>query len=96
MGAGVDVDEMLANMFGMVGMSGGMPPGFSSGPGTRKRRKGEDEERNYNVTLEELYKGKTTKFASKKSVICSHCRGTGGKGKAKSKPCASCQGKGMR
>lgn len=93
MGTSDDLDEMFASMFGM---GGGMPHGFSGGPGTRKRGKGDDEEQDYHVTLEELYKGKTTKFASKKSVVCTHCKGTGGKEKAKSKPCASCQGKGMQ
>ncbi len=70
-----------------------MPPGFGGGR-ARKPRKGADEEQNYHVTLEELYKGKTVKFASTKNVVCSHCKGTGGKEKAKSKQCASCQGKG--
>lgn len=102
MGTSDDLDEMLANMFGMGGMGGmgsmggGMPHGYPGGPGTRKPSKGDDEEQDYKVTLEELYKGKTTKFASKKSVVCSYCKGTGGKEKAKSKPCASCQGKGVK
>lgn len=90
MGAGPDLEEMLSQMFGM---GGGMPPGFA-GPGSRRSRKGDDEEHPYQVTLEDLYKGKTTKFASTKNVICSHCKGSGGKEKAKAKQCASCQGKG--
>ncbi len=97
MGAGVDLEEMLSQMFGMgggMGGMGGMPPGFDGGRGPRKPQKGADEEQIYEVTLEELYKGKTTKFTSKKNVICSHCKGTGGKEKAKPKQCASCQGKG--
>ena len=96
MGASADLEEMLANMFGMGGMGGGMPHGFPGSPGTRKRGKGDDEEQDYHVTLEELYRGKTTKFVSKKSVVCKHCKGTGGREKAKAKPCASCQGKGMQ
>lgn len=95
MGAGPDLDEMLSQMFGMgMGMGGGVPPGFDRG-GPRRPHRGEDEEQTYEVTLEELYKGKTTKFTSKKNVICSHCKGTGGKDKAKPKNCASCQGKGL-
>lgn len=90
MGAGPDLEEMLSQMFGM---GGGMPAGFA-GPGLRAPRKGDDEEHPYQVTLEELYKGKTTKFASTKTVICSHCKGSGGKEKAKAKQCGSCQGKG--
>ena len=90
MGAGPDLEEMLSHMFGM---GGGMPPGFG-GTGPRRSKKGDDEEHPYQVTLEDLYKGKTTKFASTKNVICSHCKGSGGKEKAKAKQCASCQGKG--
>lgn len=90
MGSGLDLDDMLSQMFGM---SGGTPPGFK-GTRPRKSRKGDDEEHPYQVTLEDLYKGKTTKFASTKNVVCSHCKGSGGKEKAKAKQCASCQGKG--
>ena len=90
MRASPDLDDMLSQMFGM---GGGMPPGFR-GTRPRKSRKGDDEEHQYEVTLEDLYKGKTTKFASTKNVICSHCKGSGGKEKAKAKQCASCQGKG--
>lgn len=90
-GAGPDLEEMLAQMFGM---GGGMPPGFGEAAGPQKSRKGADEEHAYQVTLEDLYKGKTTKFASTKNVVCSHCKGSGGKETAKAKQCASCQGKG--
>ena len=99
MGAGVDLEEMLSQMFGMGaglgGMGGGMPPEFGAGPGPRKPKKGPNDEQTYTVTLEELYKGKTAKFSSKKNVICSHCKGSGGKERAKPKSCASCQGRGM-
>ena len=91
MGAGVDLDDILGQMFGM---GGGAPPGFGGPGGPRKPARGRDEEQEYSVTLEELYKGKTTKFSSTKNVICSHCKGQGGKDKAKAKQCASCQGKG--
>lgn len=90
MGASPDLEEMLSQMFGM---GGGVPSDFG-GQGPRRSRKGNDEEHAYQVTLEDLYKGKSTKFASTKNVICSHCKGSGGKEKAKAKQCASCQGKG--
>lgn len=96
MGAEVDLDDILQQMFGMSMGGGGMPPGFGGGQGSgpRMRRKGKDEEQKYEVTLEELYKGKTTRFSSTKNVICSLCKGTGGKEKAKPKQCATCGGKG--
>ncbi|KAH8600232.1 putative DnaJ protein like protein xdj1 [Bisporella sp. PMI_857] len=87
---GVDLDDILAQMFG-----GGMPSGFGEGPRSGKPRRGPDEEQKYQVTLEELYKGKTVKFASTKNVICSHCKGTGGKEKAKSQTCERCKGQGV-
>lgn len=88
--ADVDLEEMLNHMFNMRDM----PSGFGNA-GLRNPRKGPDEEHPYQVTLEELYKGKTAKFSSKKNVICSHCKGTGGKDKAKPKECASCKGQGI-
>lgn len=90
-GAGPDLEDMLAQMFGM---GSSMPPGFGGTGGPNKPRKGATEEHPYQVTLEDLYKGKTTKFASTKDVICSLCKGSGGKEKAKAKQCASCQGRG--
>lgn len=95
-GAGVDLDDILAQMFGggMGGMGGGMP-GFPGEGGPKRPRKGRDEEQKYQVTLEELYKGKTVKFASTKNIICSHCKGTGGKEKAKPQTCERCKGNGI-
>jgi len=91
MGGGPDLDDILAQMFGM---GGGMPPGFG-GDGPKRPRRGRDEEQKYEVTLEELYKGKTVKFASTKNIICSHCKGTGGKKDAKPQTCERCKGNGV-
>ena len=90
MGGGPDINDILQQMFGM---GGGAPPDFGAA-GPRKPRRGADEEQKYEVTLEEFYRGKTTKFASTKNVICSHCKGKGGKEGAKPKQCESCQGRG--
>ncbi|KAL8837513.1 MAG: hypothetical protein Q9170_002506 [Blastenia crenularia] len=91
MDANVDLDDILAQMFGMHGMNGS--PG--RGPGPRRPQRGQDEEHPYTVTLEEFYKGKTTKFSSKKNVICRVCKGRGGKDKAKPRECGSCHGRGI-
>ena len=91
-GGNVDVEDILQQMFGM---GGGAPPGFGGQRGPKQRRKGKAEEQGYQVTLEELYKGKTVKFASTKNVICVSCKGSGGKEKAQSKQCSSCQGRGV-
>lgn len=94
MGAEVDLDDILQQMFGMGG--GGMPGagGFPGAGGPKRPRRGRDEEQQYQVTLEELYKGKTVKFASTKNVLCSHCKGSGGKEKAKPQSCERCKGQG--
>lgn len=96
-GAGVDLNDILSQMFGMN--VGGMPGGMPGGPrGPRRPRRGPDEEQPYKVTLEELYKGKTVKFAAEKQVVCGQCKGSGAKDKEKSKPdtCQRCGGAGMQ
>ncbi|KAL9038705.1 MAG: hypothetical protein Q9214_005173, partial [Letrouitia sp. 1 TL-2023] len=91
--SGVDLEEMLAQMFGM----GGSTDGFGgAGPYPQKPLRGKDEVHSYHVTLEHLYKGKVARFSSKKNVICRHCKGTGGKEKSKPMQCGACQGKGVR
>lgn len=82
-GPEVDLNDILSQMFGF-GMGGPQRP--SRGP---------DEEQEYKVTLEELYKGKTVKFAANKQVLCGQCKGSGGKDKAKSTPCERCKGSGL-
>ncbi|KAJ5098131.1 hypothetical protein N7532_005132 [Penicillium argentinense] len=96
----VDLDDLLAQMFGgMGGMGGGMPGmgGMPGGmPGAGKPRRSRDEQQDYELSLEELYKGKTVKFYSTKNVICSLCKGKGGKEKAKAKQCSTCGGVGVK
>ncbi|KAI9795750.1 MAG: hypothetical protein M1833_006843 [Piccolia ochrophora] len=92
MGPEVDLNDIIGQMFGM---GGDVPPGFGARPGPRKPRRGKDEEQMYPVSLEELYKGKTAKFAVTKNVICSLCKGSGGKSGAKAKQCSTCQGRGV-
>lgn len=87
-GAEVDLNDILAQMFGM-GVGGG-----AGGP--RRPRRGRDEEQQYKVTLEELYKGKTVKFSANKKVHCSQCKGSGGKDKVKPQTCDRCKGNGFQ
>ncbi|EGX87840.1 DnaJ domain protein (Mas5), putative [Cordyceps militaris CM01] len=84
---GADLNDILSQMFGFnMGAQGGGP---------RRPRKGPDEQQEYKVTLEELYRGKTVKFAANKQVLCSGCKGTGGKDKVKPDPCGRCRGQGI-
>lgn len=94
MGGGMDFEDLFAQMFmGGGGMPGGGMPGMPGGA-RRGPVKGEDEVQEYEVTLEELFKGKTTRFSSTKNIVCTTCSGSGGKDKAKSQPCAACSGRG--
>jgi DnaJ homolog subfamily A member 2 len=94
-GPEVDLNDILSQMFGFnMGGPGGMPPG-AGGPRPKRPRKGPNEEHEYKVTLEELYKGKTVKFAANKQTVCGQCKGSGGKEKAKANDCDRCKGNGM-
>jgi len=82
--AEVDLEDLLAQMFmgggmsGMPGMGGmgGMPGMGSSGScGPRRKERGKDVVQEYDITLEELYKGKTVKLASTRNAFCSACKG---------------------
>ena len=49
----------------------------------------------HKVSLEDIYRGKVSKLALQKSVICSSCKGEGGKEGAV-KQCTGCGGAGMK
>lgn len=95
MGGGPDLDELFSTMFGMGGM-GGMPGMGGAGRGGRTPKKSPSEQQKYEVTLEDLYKGKNVKFQSSKQILCPSCQGTGGKEKAKPTKCSTCKGQGIR
>jgi len=60
---------------------------------SQRRRKGEDTIQPLPVSLEDLYKGKTSKLRLTKKVICSDCNGRGGKEGAVQQ-CQRCRGNG--
>ena len=97
-GGGPDMDDIFAQMFGGMGGGmggfGGMPGMGGMGGGRNVPRKGRSVEQEYEVSLEELYKGKTTKFSNTKNIVCSNCKGSGGKQGAKSHACGMCGGQG--
>jgi len=88
MGGGMDPQDLFSQLFG-GGMFGG--GGRSSRPaGPRKGLV-----HRIKVSLEELYKGKNTKLALQKHVLCSKCEGRGGKEGAV-KQCTGCRGQGVK
>lgn len=64
------------DLFSMFGGGGSLFNMFGGGGGRmRRQRKGEDTMQALNLSLEDLYKGKTTKLQLTKKVICSDCSG---------------------
>lgn len=65
-----DANDMFAQFFASQMF------GFDFGPGNgRPRTKGEDSVIPYEVTLEDLYNGKTVKMNMEKDTVCGGCKG---------------------
>ncbi|KAG0336189.1 Type I HSP40 co-chaperone [Podila horticola] len=84
---GLSPEDLFSHFFGG---GGGGRGGRPSGP-----RRGKDVAHGLKVTLEDLYKGKTTKLALQKNILCEKCEGKGGKEGAV-KTCTTCNGQGYR
>lgn len=78
-------DDIFSQFFG--GAGGNQRP--------RGPQKGKDIKHEIGVTLEELYKGKTSKLALNKQILCKTCEGRGGN-KGAVKKCTSCNGQGIK
>jgi molecular chaperone DnaJ len=76
-----DIFDDLFGMGGRRGRSGG-------------RERGNDVRFTMEITLEEAYVGKTAQVRLPTSVTCEVCSGSGAKGGAKPKTCATCAGHG--
>ncbi|PPQ81596.1 hypothetical protein CVT26_013571 [Gymnopilus dilepis] len=87
---GMDPQDLFSQLFGGGGGFFGGGGGRSQGP-----RKTKDLVHRVHVTLEDLYKGKTTKLALTRNVICSKCKGKGGKEGAV-RTCNTCSGRGIK
>jgi len=88
---GMDPQDLFSQLFG-----GGGGGGFFGGGGRQQGpRKTKDLVHRVHVSLEDLYKGKVTKLALTRNVICTKCKGKGGKEGAVSS-CGNCHGRGIR
>ncbi|KIM65128.1 hypothetical protein SCLCIDRAFT_1212624 [Scleroderma citrinum Foug A] len=85
---GMDPQDLFSQLFG-----GGS---FFGGGGARNQvRKTKDLVHRVQATLEDLYRGKTTKLALTRNILCSKCSGRGGKEGAV-RPCGGCNGRGVK
>jgi len=76
--------DMMNMMFG-----GGMR-------GAPRRRKGKDVGIAFPVSLEDLYKGKTTTVPRDKTILCPKCKGSGSNKPGGSAVCQGCRGQGAK
>lgn len=90
-GGGADPFDVYNSFFG--GMFGG---GFGGRRGPQGRRRGEDVVHHLQISLEDLYNGKTKKIALTKDVLCTSCTGSGAKKGVTPKSCTSCDGQGVK
>ncbi|KAJ5921725.1 hypothetical protein N7454_009199 [Penicillium verhagenii] len=92
-GGGMNAEDLFSQFFGGGGGGfGGMFGGGMRDPGPKKAR---TIHHVHKVNLEDIYKGKISKLALQKSVICAGCDGRGGKDGAV-KECTGCSGSGMK
>ena len=80
--------DLFSQLFGGGGFFGG--GGRPQGP-----RKTKDLIHRVTVSLEDLYKGKVSKLALTRNIICTKCNGKGGKDGAV-RTCHGCDGRGVR
>jgi DnaJ family protein A protein 2 len=87
----MNAEDLFAQFFGGGGAFGGMFGGMrETGP-----KKARTIHHVHKVSLEDIYRGKVSKLALQKSVICPVCDGRGGKEGAV-KTCTGCNGAGMK
>ncbi|KAJ9298170.1 hypothetical protein DTO271G3_3775 [Paecilomyces variotii] len=91
-GAGMNAEDLFAQFFGGGGAFGGM---FGGGMREQGPKKARTIHHMHKVSLEDIYRGKISKLALQKSVICPGCDGRGGKEGAV-KQCTGCGGSGMK
>jgi len=84
-------EDIFASFFGGGGFGGMFGGGGRQGP-----RKGENIMHELQVSLEDLYKGKTSKLAVQRNVLCPKCEGSGAKPGVEPIKCKTCDGKGIR
>jgi DnaJ family protein A protein 2 len=94
-GGGVNAEDLFAQFFGGGGGGFGGLGGMFGGGQPRGPPKARTIHHTHKVSLEDIYRGKVSKLALQRSIICPKCEGRGGKEGAVKK-CAGCDGHGMK
>ena len=96
-GGGMNAEDLFSQFFGGGSAFGGGGFGGMFGGGAQQRGppKARTIHHVHKVSLEDIYRGKISKLALQKSVICPKCEGRGGKEGAVKK-CTGCDGHGMK
>lgn len=92
---GMSAEDLFSQFFGGGGGFGGMFGGGGGGMRDTGPKKARTIHHVHKVSLEDIYRGKVSKLALQKSVICPKCEGRGGKEGAV-KTCPGCNGQGMK
>lgn len=93
----MNAEDIFSQFFGGGGAFGGGLGGMFGGGGMREQgpRKVKTILHKHKVSLEDIYRGKTSKLALQRSILCKGCDGRGGKEGAVKK-CHSCDGQGVK
>jgi len=93
----MQAEDIFSHFFQSGGGGGGAFGGMFGGGGMRDTgpKKARTIHHVHKVSLEDIYRGKVSKLALQKSIICPTCNGLGGKEGAV-KSCTGCNGAGMK
>ncbi|KAL8408747.1 hypothetical protein RB594_007261 [Gaeumannomyces avenae] len=96
-GGGMAAEDLFAQFFGGGGggFGGGLGGMFGGGGASRGPPKARTIHHTHKVSLEDIYRGKISKLALQRSIICNKCEGRGGKEGAVRR-CHGCDGHGVK
>ena len=94
-GGGMAAEDLFAQFFGGGSFGGGLGGMFGGGMPNRGPPKARTIHHTHKVSLEDIFKGKVSKLALQRSIICTKCEGRGGKEGAVRR-CSGCDGHGMK
>jgi DnaJ family protein A protein 2 len=85
-GGGGGMDDLFSMFTGMGGRGGGQP----------QKKRVKPIARQIDVTLADIYNGKTVELNLERQRICAACDGKGGTDETAVQTCSGCKGRGMR